>query len=278
VAVRKFLPRYGIAFDMVSLHDHAQVAAAFAKPDTKAVIFESPTNPMLQVPDISAILDLAREHDVTTILDNTFAGLHNHGQYEIDFFVHSLTKYAGGHGDVMGGAVIANRDKLRAIKPLAVNMGSTLDPGAAFLILRGLKTYYLRYERHCRNAQALAEFLETRPEVEQVFYPGLESHPSHALAARQMHDFGGVLTFTLKDADQDRAWAVIDALKLHATASSLGSADSLAAPVRLYLGSDLSSEEQQAAQISPATIRLSVGLEHIDDLIADVAQALDAAY
>jgi cystathionine beta-lyase/cystathionine gamma-synthase len=144
-------------------------------------------------------------------------------------------------------------------------------------MLRGLKTYYLRYERHCRNAEALAEYLEARPEVEQVFYPGLKSHPSHALAARQMHDFGGVLTFTLKDADQDKAWAVIDALKLHATASSLGSADSLAAPVRLYLGSDLSTEEQHAAQISPATIRLSVGLEHIDDLIADVAQALDAA-
>ena len=276
VAVRKFLPRYGIHFDMVSLHDHAAVAAAFAKQDTKAVLFESPTNPMLQVPDIEALLALAREHDVVTILDNTFAGLHNHGQYDIDFFVHSLTKYAGGHGDAMGGIVIGNKEKLRAIKPLAVNMGSTLDPGASFLLLRGLKTYYLRYERHCENALALAKYLQTRPEVAQVYYPGLKSDPAHALAAKQMHDFGGVLTFKLKDADQDQTWAFIDRLNLYVTASSLGSTDSLAAPVELFLGSDLSKEEKAAAEIAGSTVRLAVGIEHIDDLIADLAQALDA--
>jgi cystathionine beta-lyase/cystathionine gamma-synthase len=274
VAVRKFLPRYGIGFDMVSLHDRAAVEAAFAKPDSKACLFESPTNPMLQVFDIEWLTALARQHQVTTILDNTFAGLHNHGQYDIDYFVHSLTKYAGGHGDAMGGIVIGASEKIRQIKPLSVNMGAILDPGAASLMLRGMRTYYLRYERHCRNAQVLAEYLESRPEVASVYYPGLASHPAHALAARQMHDFGGVLSFALKDADRDRTWAFIDALALFVTASSLGSTDSLAAPVQLYLGTDLSAAEQAAARIDESMVRLAVGIEHIDDLIADVAQAL----
>lgn len=278
VAVRKFLPRYGIEFDMVSLHDSAGLELALAKNDTKVLLFESPTNPMLQVADLDAILQLAKQHGVTTILDNTFAGLHNHGQYDIDFFVHSLTKYAGGHGDAMGGIVIANADKVRQLKPLAVNMGSTLDPGAAFLILRGLKTYYLRYERHCANAQALAEYLAGRREVDRVFFPGLTTDPDHELASRQMHDFGGVLTFSLKDADQDKTWAFIDALELFVTASSLGSTDSLAAPVKLFLGSDLSDDEQTLAQISDSTVRLSVGIEHIDDLIADLDQAFETAF
>jgi cystathionine beta-lyase/cystathionine gamma-synthase len=278
VAVRKFLPRLGIHFDMVSLADDAAIESSFARPETKAVLFESPTNPMLQVPDIERIVALAKQHDVTTILDNTFAGFHNHGQYEIDFFIHSLTKYAGGHGDVMGGIVIASADKIRPIKPLAVNMGAILDPGAAYLILRGMKTYYLRYERHCENARALAEFLATRPEVEEVFYPGLTSDPAHELAARQMHDFGGVLSFSLRGADRDRTWSFIDALGIFATASSLGSTDSLVAPVQLYLGTDLSEDEQARALIKESTVRLSAGIEQIDDLIADVAQALDKAF
>lgn len=278
IAVRKFLPRYGIAFEMVSLHDRKAVESAFVLEDTKAVLFESPTNPMLQIPDIEAILGLAEQHGVATILDNTFAGFHNHGQYAIDFFVHSLTKYAGGHGDVMGGIVIGSADKIRRLKPLAVNMGATLDPGAAYYILRGMKTYYLRYERHCQNAQALAEYLVSRPEVAEVIYPGLKNHPDSALAAKQMHDFGGVLSFSLKNADRESTWAFIDALQLHVTASSLGSTDSLAAPVQLYLGTDLSDEEQAEAQISESTVRLAVGIEHIDDLIADVAQALDATF
>jgi cystathionine beta-lyase/cystathionine gamma-synthase len=232
---------------------------------------------MLQVPDIEAIIRLARQYAVATILDNTFAGFHNHGQYPIDLYVHSLTKYAGGHGDTMGGIVIGSADKIRSLKPLSVNMGAILDPSAAYMISRGMRTYYLRYQRHCQNAQAVAEYLEARPEVAEVFYPGLASHPAHALAARQMHDFGGVLSFSLKDADRDRTWAFIDALKLHATASSLGSTESLVAPVQLYLGTDLGEDEQAEALISESTVRLAVGIEHVDDLIVDLAQAFDTA-
>jgi cystathionine beta-lyase/cystathionine gamma-synthase len=173
----------------------------------------------------------------------------------------------------MGGIVIGERKLIRAIKPLAVNMGSVLDPEVAFLIARGLKTYYLRYERHSSNALAIAEFLAKRKEVSRVLYPGLASHPQHALAKKQMDDFGGVAAFDLA-ADQARTWAFIDALELFTTTASLGSTESLVCPVKLYLGSDLTPEEQAQAQIGDGTVRFAVGIEHVDDLIADIDQAL----
>lgn len=276
VAVRRFLPRLGIDFAMLDLDDHAAIERAFALPETKLVMFESPTNPMLRVADIQAIVDLARRHDVTTVLDNTFAGLHNHGRYDVDYYVHSLTKYGGGHGDSMGGAVVGDEKRIAAIRPLAVNMGSTMDPGVSYLMLRGLKTYYLRYRAHSANALALAQFLSERPEVERVHYPGLPSHPRHALAKRQMDDFGGVLSFDLKGG-KARTWAFIDALQLFATTASLGSVDSLVAPAKLYLGGDLDSEQLARAGVGDCTVRLAVGVEHVDDLVADLEQAFASA-
>jgi len=277
VAVRRMLPRFGIEHSMVSLHDTEAVERELARPETKLLIFESPTNPMLQVPDVAALVAAAKRHGVTTVLDNTFAGLHNQGGFEIDYYVHSLTKYAGGHGDVLGGIVIADKARIRALRPQAVNLGATMDPEVAFMILRGLKTYYLRYERHCENAQRIAEFLVGRPEVERVYYPGLPSDPGHALARRQLADFGGVVTFDLK-ADKERTWAFIDALELFATTASLGSTESLVAPVQLYLGGDLSPAELEQARIKESTVRLAVGIEHADDLIADLAQALERTF
>ena len=273
VAVRRFLPKLGVEFVMLSVHDHEAIAKEFADERTKLVLFEAPTNPMLQVPDLEAIVSLAKQSSVVTVLDNTFAGLHNHGRYEIDYFVHSLTKYANGHGDVMGGIVIADKKRIRAIKPLAINMGATLDPGAAFLIARGLKTYFVRYRQHSASALAIAELLAKRKEVARVFYPGLASDPGHSLARKQMSEFGGVLSFDLK-ATKEQTWAFIDALELFTTTSSLGSTESLVAPVQLYLGSDLTAEEQKRAQIKDCTVRIAVGLEHVDDLIADLDQAL----
>jgi cystathionine beta-lyase/cystathionine gamma-synthase len=273
VAVRRFLPKLGVKFTMLSVHDLPGIERAFAEDDTKLVLFEAPTNPMLQVPDLEAIVALAQRHDVVTVLDNTFAGLHNHGRFAIDYFVHSLTKYANGHGDAMGGIVIGDKKRIRAIKPLAVNMGAVLDPEVAFLIARGLKTYYLRYERHSANALAIAQFLAKRKEVTKVFYPGLPSDPGHALARKQMTDFGGVVTFDLA-ADKARTWAFIDALELFTTTASLGSTESLVAPVQLYLGTDLSAEEQVRAQIKECTVRFAVGIEHVEDLVADIEQAL----
>ncbi|MEE9571309.1 MAG: PLP-dependent transferase, partial [Gammaproteobacteria bacterium] len=267
----------GINFSMPSVHDHAAIAEAFAAEDTKLLIFEAPTNPMLQVPDISAIVALAKQHGVTTVLDNTFAGLHNHGQFEVDYYVHSLTKYASGHGDVMGGAVISDEANINKLKPWAINMGATMDPGVAFLILRGLRTYYLRYRRHSETALVLAESLQSHAHVKRVFYPGLADDPGHALAQQQMDECGGVLSFDL-DADKEQTWAFIDALELFLTTSSVGSTESLVAPVKHYFARDLSAEECARAGINDGTVRLSVGLEHPDDLMADLEQAFGKVF
>jgi len=274
---RERLTQFGVTYSMLSVHDHAAIATAFAAEETKLAVFEAPTNPMLQVPDLSAITSMAKQHGVTTVLDNTFGGLHNHGQFDLDFYVHSLTKYASGHGDVMGGAVISSPDNIRRIKPWAVNMGATMDPGAAFLILRGLRTYYLRYRRHSETAMAIAEYLQASSRVKRVFYPGLPEDPGHELAMKQMEDCGGVLSFDL-DADERQTWAFIDALKLFMTTSSVGSTESLVAPVKLYFARDLTADEQALAAIGDGTVRLSVGLEHPEDLIADLEQALAGTF
>ena len=275
--IRERLQRYGISYSMVSVHDRQAMKDVFAADDTRLLILEAPTNPMLQVPNLEAITALAREHGVTTVLDNTFGGLHNHGQYGIDFFVHSLTKYASGHGDVMGGIVIADQERLDSLKPLATSMGATLDPGAAFLILRGMRTYALRYRRHSENALALAEFLKAHPRVERVYYPGLADDPGHGLAAEQMEGCGGVLSFDLRG-DKQQAWGFIDALQLFATTASIGSTESLVAPVRLYFAGDLSDDECKRARIRDNTIRLAVGLEDPGDLIGDLEQAFSRVF
>jgi len=275
IAIRKFLPRYGIEHSMISVHDHAAIERELAREDSRLLLFESPTNPMLQVADIAKVTDIARRHNVLTVLDNTFAGLHNHGRFEIDYYIHSLTKYANGHGDTMGGIVIGSNERIQAIKPLATNLGPTLDPGAAFLILRGMKTYYLRYRQHTENAMSVAKYLQAHSRVSRVYYPGLETDPGFALAQSQMDDAGGVLAFEL-DGDKAQAEKFIDTLELFATTASLGSTESLVSPVRLFLGSDLSSDELQRSMITDSTIRLAVGVEHVDDLIADLEQAFQA--
>ena len=275
IAIRKFLPRFGIEHTMLSVHDYAAIERELARDDTRMLLFESPTNPMLQIADINKLTAMARQHDVITALDNTFAGLHNHGQFDIDYYIHSLTKYANGHGDTMGGVVIGSKERIRAIKPLATNFGPTLDPSAAFLILRGLKTYYLRYRQHSDNANAIARYLEVHPQVDRVWYPGLASDLGYELANAQMEDKGGVLSFELK-ADKAAAARFIDSLSLFATTASLGSTESLVSPVRLFLGSDLSAEELERSMITDSTIRLAVGVEHIEDLVADLDGAFSA--
>jgi cystathionine beta-lyase/cystathionine gamma-synthase len=276
VAVRKMLARFGIGYTMLSMHDEAARERAFAKTQCKLVLFEAPTNPMLQVPDIAAVVRQARAHGLCTVLDNTFAGLHNHGSFDVDYYVHSLTKYASGHGDVMGGVVIANRDKIRSLRPLAVNMGATIDPGVSYLILRGLRTYYLRYRRQSESALEIARFLRSQPGVERVYYPGLPDDPGHELARRQMSDFGGVLSFDLQGGARETA-RFVDALELFVTTSSIGSTESLVAPVKVYWGNDLTSAELEQAKIGDGTVRLSIGLEHPDDLIDDLKQAFARA-
>ncbi|MFT3907604.1 MAG: aminotransferase class I/II-fold pyridoxal phosphate-dependent enzyme [Steroidobacteraceae bacterium] len=275
--IRRVLGRYGITHTMLSITAaEAGIEAALAAQPTRLVMFESPTNPANRIADIALLTRLARKHGALTVLDNTFAGPHQHGQFDIDLFVHSLTKFAGGHGDVLGGAVIGSETLIRALRPEFSVLGGALDPHAAFLIQRGLKSYFVRYRAQCANARALAQYLEQQPMVERVSYPGLATHPQHALAAAQMSDFGSVISFDLKGGAR-ASQRCAEALQLFAIAASLGSTESLVLPSQLLASRDLSAEQQAASGLLPGTVRLSVGLEAVEDLIADLQQALVAS-
>jgi cystathionine beta-lyase/cystathionine gamma-synthase len=271
------LGRYGVSHTLLSIEDAAGTLDVLRSTPTRLVIFESPTNPVTKIADIERLTAAARGHGALTVMDNTFAGFHNHGNYPVDVFLHSLTKFAGGHGDVMGGAIIANKVLIDAMRKDFVSIGPTMDPHAAFLIQRGMRTYFLRYERQCANALDIARFLAAHPRVKRVFYPGLETHPQHALARRQMRDFGAVVSFEL-DGSYEAGDRFADALQYFAIAASLGSVESLVMPARLLGGRELTREQRATAWLTPGTVRLSIGIEAAADLIADLAAALDAAF
>lgn len=274
--IRRLLARYGVTHTMLSIEDTVGIEQTLASKPTRLVIFETPTNPVLKIADIEAITAAAKRHGALTVLDNTFAGFHNHGQFDIDIFVHSLTKYASGHGDVMGGAVIARRELIDQMRTDFIVIGATLDPHAAYLIQRGLKTYALRYERQCANALEVARFLEGHPSVAGVMYPGLSSHPQYQLGQRQMQDSGTLISVELKGPGVTPT-TFANALKLFAISASVGSTESLVQPGQLMKPRDLNEAEQGWAAVSDRTMRLSVGIEDVEDLIADLQQALAAA-
>jgi len=237
------------------------------------VIFETPTNPATKIADTAALTRLARAAGALSVLDNTFAGFDQHGGYEVDVYLHSLTKYASGTGDVMGGAVIARGELIRSLRTDFGALGGTLDPHAAWLILRGLKTYFVRYRAQCASALRIAQFLAEQPAVVRVHYPGLATHPQHALAVRQMQEFGGIVSFELRGgAAAARRFA--DTLQLFARAASLGSTESLVVTAQLMGGRELSADLRRLSAITDGTIRLSIGLEDTDELLADLARAL----
>ncbi|TLY61392.1 MAG: aminotransferase class I/II-fold pyridoxal phosphate-dependent enzyme [Gammaproteobacteria bacterium] len=274
--IRRLLGRFGVTHTMLSIEDIAGVERALAAVPTRLVFFESPTNPVTKIADIGALTRVARAAGALTVMDNTFAGFHQHGEYDIDVFVHSLTKYASGAGDVMGGAVIGGGDLIRGLRTDFGTLGGTLDPHAAFLILRGLKTYFVRYQAQCASAQRIAELLAPHPAVARVHYPGLATHPQHALARAQMREFGTIVSFDLKGGLQAGAHFV-EALRLFALAASLGSTESLVLAPQMMRGRDLTPDQQRISAITDGTVRLSIGLEDPDDLVEDVNQALAAA-
>ena len=275
--VRRLLGRYGVTSTMLSVDDTAGLEQVLAATPTRLVVFESPTNPVLKVADIARITSIARAHGALTLLDNTLGGLHNHGEFEVDLYAHSLTKYASGHGDVMGGAVIARRELVEALREDATNLGPTLDPHAAYLVLRGLKTYFLRWDAQCRNAMCIAEFLASRPEVARVRYPGLPGDPGHALAARQMDGFGTLVTFDLAHGIE-AGTRFAEALELFSIAASLGSTESLVVPPALQQPRNMTDEQRAWTGINAGTVRLSVGIEDGDDLLDDLRQALERSH
>jgi cystathionine beta-lyase/cystathionine gamma-synthase len=272
--LRRLLGRYGVTSTMLSIDDPVALERVLSTTPTRLLAFESPTNPALKVADIARVTALARSHGALTMLDNTLGGLHNHGEFDVDLYVHSLTKYASGHGDVMGGAVIARRELIDTLHEDATNLGPTLDPHAAWLILRGLKTYFLRWDVQCRNALRVAEFLATRPEVVRVRHPGLSSDPGHALARRQMDGFGTLVTLDLAGG-VEAGTRFAEALRLFSIAASLGSAESLVVPPALQQPRGMNDEQRAWTGIGPGTVRLSIGIEDVDDLIEDLRQALE---
>lgn len=270
---REILNRFGVKTKLVSIDDESALADVLSEPATRVILFESPTNPVLKIANIGKIVQLAKANDVLTILDNTFAGFHNHQQFDVDLYVHSLTKFAGGHGDVMGGSISGSIELIDKIRAVTVNIGAVLDARAASRILRGLKTYELRYSKQCSNAAQIAQWLSRHPDyVTKLRYPGLETHPQHNLARKQMADFGTLVCFDL--ARKATLTRFIARLKIFQLAPSLGSTESLCAPCELFYAKDLEASQKQLAGIGAQTLRLAVGIEAVEDLIADLKQAL----
>lgn len=268
------LPRWGIESTFVDQTNADNFAEAI-RPNTKLIYVETPTNPLMRLTDLSAVADLANRRDITTIADNTLATPVNQRPLErgIDVVVHSATKYIGGHHDVTAGVIVSSEAFIERVWNLHIVVGAALSPFDGWLLLRSLRTLGIRAERHNQNALALARFLESHPKVDRVNYPGLESHPQHELARRQMGGFTGIMSVELRGNYQS-AERFISSLKLAAYAASLGGFESLVVHPAAMWSKQLSPDQLRSMGVSESLVRISVGLEDEDDLISDFAQAL----
>ena len=271
---RGMLGKFGVDVSIVDTGDYAALEAAVT-PRTRVLISESPTNPYMKVVDLERIAEIAHRHRLLTIIDSTFATPINqqpiaHG---IDLVLHSATKYLSGHNDVLGGMIVGRREIIDAIRDCQGVLGSILDPHAAYLLIRGMKTLPIRVAHQNASALRIAEMLAAHPRVERVHYCGLPSHPGHDIARRQMTGFGGVVSFEIKG-DLDTTSRVVDAVEIPQIAPSLGGVESLIEQPSLMSFFELTTEERLAVGIKDNLIRLSVGLEDPDDLIADLQRAL----
>ena len=270
----KVLKRYGLDFSAVDASDLDAVERAIS-PATKLVWLESPTNPLLRVVDIDAVSEVVHSRGAMVCVDNTFATpyLQQPLRLGADLVVHSSTKYIGGHSDVVGGAIMTNNDELEQRLRFHQNaVGAVPSPFDCWLLLRGIKTLALRVDRHCSNAMEVAAALEKNKAVVRVHYPGLASHPGHAIAARQMRMFGGMVSFEV--ADEAAAMRTLERLKLFALAESLGAVESLAEHPARMTHASMPTSERERAGVGNGLIRLSVGVEDVADLIADLESAL----
>lgn len=267
--------RFGIDVDFVDMADHVKTRAAM-RPNTKLVFLESPINPHLKVINIQAIADIAHEFGARVVVDNTFMTplLQQPKQQGADLVLHSATKYLNGHGDVVAGIVCGSEEDIELIKLTTLkDMGATMSPHDAWLILRGLKTLDVRMERHCANAVKVAEYLRQHPQVKQVYFPGFTDHPAQSLMGTQMHGPGAVIAFELHG-NLDTARTLLDNLQLITLAVSLGDAETLIQHPASMTHSPYTPEARAIAGISDTLIRMSVGLEAIDDILADLEQGL----
>ncbi len=269
------LHRYGIEVSTVPSGDSGALEDAI-RPTTRALVSESPTNPYNRILDLDRFAGIGRQHRVKTVIDATFATPYNQRPLEfgVDIVIHSATKFLGGHNDLLAGAVLGSRVLVGGVRALQAVTGAVVDPFAAYLLVRGLKTFALRLERQNANAQALAEFLAAHPKVTAVHYPGLPSHSEHDIARKQMRGFGGVVSFEVAG-DLETAARVVDGCRLPHIASSLGGVESLIEQPAVMSFYELTTEERLQIGIKDNLIRYAVGIEDIDDLLADLAQALE---
>ena len=272
----KHLSRFGVATRQVPACDYQAMEAAITG-KTRLLISESPTNPHLSVVDLERFAALGRKHGIETLIDATLGTPYNVRPLAagIDYVLHSATKYLGGHNDLLAGVIIGSAEKIEPIRKLRGIMGAINSPHNIQLLLRGLKTFELRMQRHNENGLAVARFLENHPKVEKVYYPGLETHAHFEVARRTMRGFGGLVTIVVKDADWRRTAAVVDAVRIPRIAPSLGGVESLIEQPLVMSYYECSAEERRRFGIPDNMIRLACGIENAADLIADLAQALD---
>eukprot|EP00456_Euglypha_rotunda_P050107 TRINITY_DN4020_c0_g1_i14.p1 TRINITY_DN4020_c0_g1~~TRINITY_DN4020_c0_g1_i14.p1 ORF type:complete len:394 (+),score=38.39 TRINITY_DN4020_c0_g1_i14:102-1283(+) len=267
----------GIKFKFVDFTKKGALEAAIT-PKTKLIWLETPTNPTLKIADIALVASLGKKHGIITVVDNTFMSPYFQRplEYGIDISVHSVTKYIGGHSDVvMGVLVTSNKDLFERLKFLQNSIGAVPSPFDCYMALRGVKTLHIRMEAHQKNAQVIAEFLEKHPKVDRVLYPGLPSHPQHEIAKRQQYGFGGMITFFLKGGlDESRKF--LENLKLFSLAESLGAVESLAEHPAIMTHASVPEAQRKELGISDSLVRLSVGIENIEDLLNDLKRAFDA--
>ncbi|MHA4895461.1 cystathionine gamma-synthase [Pedobacter sp. PWIIR3] len=272
----KVYEKYGIKFHFLDLSKPENILP-FINDKTKLVWIETPTNPTMRIIDIAGVAKITKEHKLLLAVDNTFASpyLQNPMDQGADIVMHSVTKYIGGHSDVVMGALLVNDDQLYKDLWFVYNAcGATPGPQDAFLVLRGIKTLHLRMKAHCENGAKVAHFLRKHPKIDKIYWPGFEDHPNHNIAKKQMRDFGGMVSITLKDADLQETFRIASSFKVFTLAESLGGVESLINHPTTMTHGSIPKEEREKVGVVDNLLRLSVGVEDIDDLLADLEQAL----
>lgn len=272
----KIYMKYGIKFHFLDLSKPENIQP-YINDKTKLVWIETPTNPTMQIVDIEGVANITKANNILLTVDNTFASpyLQNPMDLGADIVMHSVTKYIGGHSDVVMGALLVNDDELYKNLWFIYNAcGATPGPQDAFLVLRGIKTLHLRMKAHCENGARIAAYLKNHPKIDKIYWPGFEDHPNHDVAKKQMRDFGGMVSITIKDADLQETFRIASRFKVFALAESLGGVESLVNhPTSMTHGS-IPKEEREKVGVTDNLLRLSVGVEDIEDLLADLDQAL----
>lgn len=273
----KVFANYGIKFHFINLTDAGNIKK-YINANTRLIWVETPTNPTMQIVDIAACAAIAKEHKLTLCVDNTFASpyLQNPLALGADIVMHSVTKYLGGHSDVVMGALMTNDEKLYADLTFILNScGANPGPMDSFLVMRGVKTLHLRMERHCYNGRKIATFLKTHPRIEKIYWPGFEDHPNHDIARRQMRDFGGMISIVLKGASLEETFRVASSFHVFSLAESLGGVESLVNHPVTMTHASIPKDERERVGVVDNLLRLSVGVEDVEDLIEDLKQALE---